>query len=383
MVTGHSGDGRITEKMVKDLEARLNKPVPGKAWTTIANRDSIRHAALAVGDENPLYMDEEYARNSRFHGLIAPPLFPYVAVSASAAVGGVGFPGIFALHAVDEWTFVKPVCNGDTLTSSIALVGLEKHDSKWGGTAYHQTMEFRFTDQNGELVAIYAPVNVRAERAATREKKKYEGFQEWKYSDGEIAEIEAGYDAEERRGAIPRYWEDVNIGDTIGHVVKGPLTVTDIICWWMGMGAPYLFAFGIRHKRMRERPGLAIVDPDTNIRHSGETAHFDDKLARRSGAGAPYDIGRQRTAWFMHLLTNWAGDAGWVSHIRARFDKPNYVGDTTWVPGTVAEKVVRDGVPQVRVDMTAVTQRGVIHSTASAWIQLPQRAALAADRKLT
>jgi acyl dehydratase len=140
VATGHNGDGRITEKMVEDLQARLNKPVPGKAWTSIANRDSIRHAALAVGDDNPLYMDEGYARDSRFKGLIAPPLFPYAAVSASAAVGGVGFPGIFALHAIDDWTFLKPVRDGDSLSSSLALVGLEKRDSVSpdDGIPFHQ-----------------------------------------------------------------------------------------------------------------------------------------------------------------------------------------------------------------------------------------------------
>ena len=34
----------------------------------------------------------------------------------------------------------------------------------------------------------------------------------------------------------PRWWEDVEEGDEVGPLVKGPLTVTDMICWHVGMG---------------------------------------------------------------------------------------------------------------------------------------------------
>lgn len=373
MATGHSGDGRITKEMVEAVRARMNHRIPGKPWVEYATKDTIRHAAMAVGDDNPLYLDEEYARKSRYGAIIAPPMLPYAATSASASTGGMGFPGIFTLHAQDEWRFERPVKDGDKMSTSIALVGLEERPSRWGGTAYHQTTEFRFTNQDGNVISIYTPLYVRAERTKAREGKKYEGFTPYKYSDDEIARIEHDYDLEVRRGSTPRYWEDVQVGDSVGHVVKGPLTVTDMICWWMGMGAPYLFAFGIRKKRLAERPGLSIIDPETNIRHTPEIAHFDEKYALRSGVGAAYDIGRQRTAWFLHLLTNWAGDDGWVTYINARFERPNYVGDTTWCRGKVVEKLTKDGAPLVKIEMTAETQRGVTHATGYAFVRLPSR----------
>jgi acyl dehydratase len=369
----NDGDTRITDEMVETVRARMNKRIPGKPWVQYATQDTIRHAAMAVGDENPLWTDSAYAQATRFGSIIAPPMFPYASVSMSASVGGMGFPGIFTLHAQDEWRFERPVKVGDTMNATIALVGLEQRESRWGGVAYHQTTEFRFTNQDDEVISVYTPLYVRAERGKAREKNKYAGFETYKYTDEEIEQIEAGYESEERRGDKPRYDEDVTVGMSVGHVVKGPLTVTDMICWWMGMGAPYLFAFGVRHNRLKERPGLAIVDPETNIRHTPEIAHFDEKYALRSGVGAAYDIGRQRTAWFLHLLTNWAGDDAWVTYIKARFEKPNYVGDTTWCTGKVVEKAIRDGVPQVKVEMQAKTQRGVVHATGYAWVQLPLR----------
>lgn len=38
-------------------------------------KGALRKFADAVGDRNPLYWDDEYARNSRFGTLIAPPGF--------------------------------------------------------------------------------------------------------------------------------------------------------------------------------------------------------------------------------------------------------------------------------------------------------------------
>ena len=52
----------------------------------------------------------------------------------------------------------------------------------------------------------------------------------------QIDEIEAQYARERPRGAEPRWWEDVEEGDEVGPMVKGPLTVTDMICWHAGMG---------------------------------------------------------------------------------------------------------------------------------------------------
>ena len=125
--------------------------------------------------------------------------------------------------------------------------------------------------------------------------------------------------------------------------------------------------------QFRSRPGLAIIDPETNVPHSPESAHFDAELAKRSGLGAPYDTGRQRTCWFAHLVTNWIGDAGWLKELRTSFLAPNYVGDTTWIRGSVAEKYMQDGEPLVKIAMKAETQRGVCHATGEAIVRLPSR----------
>ena len=40
-----------------------------------ATRDNIKNFADAVGDANPLWINEDYAKKSRFKGITAPPIF--------------------------------------------------------------------------------------------------------------------------------------------------------------------------------------------------------------------------------------------------------------------------------------------------------------------
>lgn len=39
--------------------------------------DGTRHFAYGYGDDNPLYIDPEYGKNTRWGTMIAPPNFPY------------------------------------------------------------------------------------------------------------------------------------------------------------------------------------------------------------------------------------------------------------------------------------------------------------------
>jgi len=46
-----------------------------KKNTYAVTAKDIKRFAQAIDDPNPLYHDEEYAKSSKFKGIIAPPLF--------------------------------------------------------------------------------------------------------------------------------------------------------------------------------------------------------------------------------------------------------------------------------------------------------------------
>ena len=150
--------------------------------------------------------------------------------------------------------------------------------------------------------------------------------------------------AESRRGAEPRFWEDVEVGDEVGPMVKGPLTVTDMVCWHVGMG---MGLYGVRAldlaARNRRRIPRFFHRDEQNVPDVMQRVHWDPEFARKSGNPTTFDYGRMRETWLVHLCTNWMGDDAWLWKLDCEFRGFNYVGDTQWLRGTVAEKFLADG----------------------------------------
>ena len=107
-----------------------------------------------------------------------------------------------------------------------------------------------FRDDDGPLLSAQYRLMIRTERTKARERKKYDDVELAPYTDDEIDAIEAQYAAEAPRGAEPRWWEDVAEGDEVGPLVKGPLTVTDMVCWHVGMG---MGLYGVQAAAPRRR----------------------------------------------------------------------------------------------------------------------------------
>ena len=79
-------------------------------------------------------------------------------------------------------------------------------------------------NQRAEIVAISRTLAIHTERKTAREKGKYAAIEPATYTDEDIEQIDAIYAAEEVRGAEPRWWEDVQVGDVLTPMAKGPLT---------------------------------------------------------------------------------------------------------------------------------------------------------------
>jgi hypothetical protein len=195
------------------------------------------------------------------------------------------------------------------------------------------------------------------------------------YQEDDIAAIDAQYASEVPRGAEARLWEDVAEGDEVGPIVKGPLTVTDMICWHVGMGmglyavAPLRLGWKNRQRipRFYHRDELGIPDVMQRV-------HWDPAYARRAGNPTTFDYGRMRETWLVHLCTDWMGDDAWLWKLDCEFRKFNYVGDTQWMKGTVTKRYVAEGDrPAVDLDIWAENQHGDVTTPGHATILLPSR----------
>ena len=83
---------------------------------TVTERDVERFAA-ASGDTNPLHLDEEYAKGTRFKGRIAHGTLVSGLISAALA----RFPGN-VIYLSQDLEFLKPVRIGDRITAEVDIV---------------------------------------------------------------------------------------------------------------------------------------------------------------------------------------------------------------------------------------------------------------------
>ena len=369
--------GRITEEGVEQLRRRMNKVYPIKEpFIRYVNADSIRHAARAIGDMNPLWIDPAHGQASRYGRCIAPPALLYAVTWGSWDMRrGEGLPGVHGLHASDKWTYYRPLRDGDEVHATTELTALEERTGKYAGRSKMQRRALKYYNQRDELVARCLMSFVRTEREAGKEAGKYMSIPKAKYSDAEIRKIDADTAAEEVRGSRSRFWENVTVGDPIQPVVRGPLTVGDMIAWMMGVGSPHIRSGQYWLAYRRQSPKIAVKDPETGIPQPVERVHWDAFMAAEIGMPAPYDYGSQRGAWATHLMTNWAGDDGWVAEVFAQYRGMNFLGDTVWIKGEVTDKWrgVKSGIGYVACEFHALNQRGDDIMPGTAIVALPSK----------
>jgi acyl dehydratase len=362
----------ITKEALDALRSRIgepfDRPIP---HVTEATADSIRHWVHGIGDTNPLWLDPEYARNTRCGGITAPGTFLY---AFDRVVSGYvsGLPGIHAMFAGTDWQWHAPIRLGDHIEAKPVLKDLLELQSAFSGRSVKQTYRVTFHNQDGELVCEADSWCIRTQRDVARERATRESVKPKVWSPEEIAEIDGHYAHYERRGATPRYWEDVHEGETLPTMLKGPSTVTSFVCFTQGWGSLYVKAHGPAFEMFREHPALGIPN-DLGVPEPPERVHWDSELARAVGVPAAYDYGPERISWLGHLMTDWIGDDGFLNRLNVQVRKHNIIGDLTVCNGTVTRKWVDDGKHLVEVGVIAENQRGEHTAIGAAVATLPSR----------
>ncbi len=149
--------------------------------------------ARSVGDDNPIYHDEEYAKKSEVGGIIAPPTFaqasaqfdpdfflrpkvgqPWMGsgreptgLKPKAPSGGEkkeGGGGGGGLHAEQHFEYHRHLRPGDVLSVTIKPgKKWEKEGKRSGKLKFSETIS-EYRDQKGELVITARGVGVQTER---------------------------------------------------------------------------------------------------------------------------------------------------------------------------------------------------------------------------
>jgi hypothetical protein len=255
-----------------------------------------------------------------------------------------------------------------------ALVGVLDKQSEFAKRAIHEWTAQVFRDDDAVFAGQYR-LMIRTEREKAQERGKYEGVTIEPYTEEQIAEIDEEYARERPRGADPRWWEDVEEGDEVGPLVKGPLRVTDMICWHVGMG---MGLYGVKALRLGYENRMHLPRfyhrDELGVPDVLQRVHWDPAYARKAGNPTTFDYGRMRETWLIHLCTDWMGDDAWLWKLDCEFRLFNYVGDTHRMRGRIVRKYLAEGGrPAVDLELWGENQRGEITTPGAATVLLPSR----------
>jgi acyl dehydratase len=127
-------------------------------------RASIRYFALAMGDDNPLYVDDAYARQAGYPSVIAPPTlvcetcqYAHQAPNADGYIGhawSLPLPASRMMRAGNDYEFMRPVLPSDRISVTWTLENIVEKSSSRGGTQLFVTSVARYRDAAGEIVAV-------------------------------------------------------------------------------------------------------------------------------------------------------------------------------------------------------------------------------------
>lgn len=373
-------DATISDEMISEARSLigvwLRRDVHWPAISEPVSQQDIRRWALySVGDDNPLFSDSEYARRTIWGTIIAPPSFPF---TFDTTIVAPGLRGVQWILGGSSWNFFHPIRVGDQIVARARLTDVIEKSGERVPRFVIQRGQVIYSTVKGDVVATAATDILRIPRSGSgqgMQRKNGETTQEERqvrYTAGQIEEIRLAYLNESRRGAEVRYWDDANPGDDLPRVVKGPLTLVDLVAFYAGRRSvynPLKLAFLEREKH----PANVYISPETGIPVHPAAGHFDSEIARRVGFASAYDNGWMRVAWAGHLLTNWASDWGFVRRLSVRLTRPVLVGDVLWLAGKVSDKSIEGEEHLVHVDCTGTNQKGEVTMTAKAVVRLPSR----------
>lgn len=383
---------------LSDVEHRVGKLIGGgQLWEPCAPTD-IRRWVMAMDYVNPIHWDTEFARASKFGGLIAPQsmavALDYGHGCAPACVGRI--PGSHLIFGGEEWwwygTHIRP---GDQLVQERRFHDYKVTETKFSGPTMFARGDTTHRNQHGNLVAKSRSTAIRYLAAEAEKRGMYESqlgaVKRWTTAEiVEIDKIRADWFMSNRDGKSPHF-EEVQVGDKLPRRVIGPHSIASFTTEYRAFvfniwGSFYWTApQGVDDPWVNQDPGWvegfgfdeegALIDPRKRdgLYVGPSRGHIDADKAGEVGMARAYGYGATMAAWNTDYLAMWAGHDGMVRHAKSDFRGPAFEGDVTFIDGEVIEKIENSewGFPVVRIKVRMTNQDGTTVVTSINEVELP------------
>jgi acyl dehydratase len=139
------------------------------------------------------------------------------------------------------------------------------------------------------------------------------------------------------------HFEDIQAGDHVPPVSKGPMSTAHVMRWSAAM-------------------------------ENWHRIHYDKEYATQHD-GLPDVLvnGSWKQHVLVQLLTDWVGETGWLLRMKFQYRGMNVPGDTLTAWGRVTGKEERNGLGLVNVEIGLKNQEGVEGSPGTATVVVPLR----------
>ncbi len=248
-ITRELARGKFTDEMLAEMRALIGTELRTDAC--LNNEDATRLAILrfaeGIGDDNPLWTDAAYAARTPHGTLIAPPSFIFACLGSVQ----VGWRGLGGFHADTKLTFHRTIRVGDKITARVFFDGFDGPERKQLRRTPHQGLPAPGIPQPGRRAGGHLHLLAHARSSARRRKSAPRPAPCRCRTRGRTRRSPPSRSRcwpRRRAERTPRYWDDVNVGDEIDTITKGPIGLTDEIAYIAAGAAPIP-----RHRRAWRR----------------------------------------------------------------------------------------------------------------------------------
>jgi acyl dehydratase len=339
-------DGSIIMDAMRDMVGKWQgEPYVGGE----VHLEDIRKFAKAVGDHNPLWLDLDYARGTRWGGIIAPPTFvdrftPFYVLADDNAQGYLGGPMPIerpfkhGFSAGDEYESFKAVRPGDVITVTTTVGDVFEKQSRPGIGRMLFIRYFKtYRNQRNEVVSICRWTSVCYE--GPPEGEAVPDTSQPPESAPPIVNPMTPTIEQEDQWTTPVYFEEVTEGSEL----------------------PPLSRLQTQKRFVR----YAQASNDLS------DIHYDYQLMRSRGMPDVVGQGALSAAYIASMVTNWCTPDGFLKKLSVQYRHYSFPGDVLTAKGVVTSKHQEKGDNLVMCDVCAENQYGREVTIGQAVVSLP------------
>jgi len=143
----------VAEQPTSTEDLEFDRSVLGvefEVGTTTVTKEGILEFVAALGETNPLFTDEEYAKAHGYRGLVAPPTY-YTMIRTSALPDPKVQFGTTQFNAGQHCEFGEPICAGDTISVKAVVSDVYAKTGRTGTMVFTVRKQY-YDNQLGQRV---------------------------------------------------------------------------------------------------------------------------------------------------------------------------------------------------------------------------------------